>query len=165
LYCNQKKAADLRSNVEKIDEATSKPLFPITDLIGTSTQPSIDPIPVPDLKVPLPNTGTQPTQNRQPLPPPAPIQAKNQTEEKKKNLADADRNGIPRDQLGPSGLPKVNVVKHPSEKRARDAARSAGQRSPAKDASTTKGGPHYHPTNRDGSRKKGKQNVHHEYPN
>jgi RHS repeat-associated protein len=95
--------------------------------------------------------------------PPAPIQS-NQTEEKKKNWADADRKAIPRDQLGPSGKPKVKVVKHATEKRAKDAARNAGQRTPAKDAKPRKGRPHYHPTNRDGSRKKGNQNVHHEFP-
>lgn len=95
--------------------------------------------------------------------PPAPIQA-SQTEEKKKNLADADRKGIPRDQLGPSGRPKVKVVKHATEKRAKDAARNAGQRQPAKDPRPRKGKPHYHPTNRDGSRKKGGQNIHHEFP-
>jgi RHS repeat-associated protein len=88
-----------------------------------------------------------------------------QTEEKTKNVADSEKKGIPKDQLGPSGKPKVNVVKHPTEKRAKDAARNQGQGRPAKDASPKKGGPHYHPTNRDGSRKKGKQNVHHEYPN
>jgi hypothetical protein len=87
-----------------------------------------------------------------------------QTAEKTKNVADAEKKGIPKDQLGPSGKPKVNVVKHPTEKRAKDAARNQGQGQPAKDASPKKGGPHYHPTNADGSRKKGKQNIHHEYP-
>jgi RHS repeat-associated protein len=86
------------------------------------------------------------------------------TEEKKKNLADAEKKGIPKDQLGPSGKPKVNVVKHPTGKRAKDAARNAGQGPPAKDVNPQKGGDHYHPTNKDGSRKKGKQNVHHEFP-
>ncbi len=82
-------------------------------------------------------------------------------EKKTKNVADAEKKGIPKDQLGPSGKPKVHVVQHPTEKRAKDAAR---QGNPAKDASPKKGGPHYHPTNRDGSRKRGKQNIHHEYP-
>jgi hypothetical protein len=91
-------------------------------------------------------------------------QNQSQTAEKQKNVADAEKKGIPKDQLGPSGKPKVHVVKHPTEKRAKDAARNQGQGAPAKDASPRKGGPHYHPTNRDGSRKKGKQNIHHEYP-
>lgn len=91
-------------------------------------------------------------------------QQKGQTEEKKKNLAEAEKKGIPKDQLGPSGKPKVHVVKHPTEKRAKDAARNAGQRKPAKDVKPKKGGDHYHPTNKDGSRKKGKQNIHHEFP-
>ena len=93
-----------------------------------------------------------------------PYHSENQTAEKTKNVADAEKKGIPKDQLGPSGKPKVNVVKHPTEKRAEDAARNQGQGKPAKDARPKKGGPHYHPTNRDGSRKKGKQNIHHEYP-
>jgi RHS repeat-associated protein len=91
-------------------------------------------------------------------------QKSGQTAEKTKNLADAEKKGIPKSQLGPSGRPKVHVVKHPTEKRAKDAARSQGQGAPAKDASPKKGDSHYHPTNPDGSRKKGKQNVHHEYP-
>jgi len=37
------------------------------------------------------------------------------TPEKAKNLADADNKGIPRDQLGPSGKPKVNTVTHPTK--------------------------------------------------
>jgi RHS repeat-associated protein len=116
------------------------------------------------IRGPVATTDTPPSQQSEPLPPPAPIQSKPQTEEKKKNLADADRKGIPRDQLGPSGIPKTKVVKHPTEKRAKDAARNQGQGAPAKDVSPTKGRQHYHPTNREGSRKKGKQNVHHEYP-
>src|SRR5262249_32300464 len=91
-------------------------------------------------------------------------QNQGQTEEKTKNVADAEKKGIPKDQLGPSGKPKVHVVQHPTEKRAKKGARNQGQGRPAKDASPKKGGPHYHPTNRDGSRKKGKQNIHHEYP-
>jgi hypothetical protein len=62
------------------------------------------------------------------------------TEEKKKNLADAQKKGIPGSQLGPSGKPKVNVVKHQTEKRAKDAARNSGQGKPAKDASPKRAG-------------------------
>jgi RHS repeat-associated protein len=91
-------------------------------------------------------------------------QSKGLTEEKKKNLADAEKKGIPKDQLGPSGKPKVIVVKHPREKRAKDAARNEGQGKPAKDSHPKKGGDHYHPVNPDGNRKKGKKNVHHEFP-
>ena len=168
-----KQASELKRDLEKLDEATSKPLLSITDIIGTSTPPTIDPItldkdetvaPVPTIQPnpwARPLTGTPPTQNNRPIPPPGPMQT---TEQKKKNLADAQKKGIPGSQLGPSGKPKVNVVKHPTEKSAKDAARNSGQGKPAKDASPKKGGPHYHPTNRDGSRKKGKGNVHHEYP-
>lgn len=86
------------------------------------------------------------------------------TEEKKKNLAAAEKKGVPKDQLGPSGKPKVHTVNHPTKKRAEDAARADGQGKPAQDTRPNKGGPHFHPTNKDGTRKKGKQSVHHEYP-
>lgn len=72
---------------------------------------------------------------------------------------------MPKDQLGPSGKPKVHTVNHPTKERAEDAARADGQGRTAKDSRPKKGGPHFHPTNMDGTRKKGKQNVHHEYPN
>jgi len=91
-------------------------------------------------------------------------QTSGQTAEKTKNLADAEKKGIPKDQLGPSGKPKVHTVNHPTKKSAEDAARAEGQGKPAKDTRPNKGGPHFHPTNKDGTRKKGKQNVHHEYP-
>jgi RHS repeat-associated protein len=101
---------------------------------------------------------TQPTQQD-------PATGGGQTPEKTKNLADAEKKGIPKDQLGPSGKPKVHTVNHPTKKRAEDAARADGQGKPAKDTRPKKGGPHFHPTNKDGTRKKGKHNVHHEYPN
>lgn len=57
----------------------------------------------------------------------------------------------------------VHVLSHPTEKRAKDAARNQCQGVAGKDASPTKGG-HDHPTSGDGGKKKGKQNTHHEYP-
>jgi len=93
-----------------------------------------------------------------------PLSGKEVTPEKAKNLADADRKGIPREQLGPSGKPKVNSVKHPTEKRAKDAAQERSKGPAAKDTRPPKGGPHYHETKPSGERKRGKQNVHHEHP-
>ena len=58
----------------------------------------------------------------------------------------------------------VRVENHPTEKRAKDAARNQCQGASGQDASFTTGGPHHHPANGDGSRKKGKQNPHHEFP-
>ena len=56
----------------------------------------------------------------------------------------------------------VRVVNHPTEKRAKDAARNQVQAAPDTEASLTKGDPHDHP-NGDG-KKKGKQNTHQEFP-
>lgn len=56
----------------------------------------------------------------------------------------------------------VHLVNHPTEKRAKDAARNQCQGAPGKDASSLGG--HHHPTNGDGGRKKGKQNTRHEIP-
>ena len=94
----QKQANEIRSTLEKIDEATSKPLYPITDIIGTSTPPTIDPIPIPPMAPPaLPvrpspatttqgaptATGSAPQNNAQPYPPMPPIWAKNKDTLKK----------------------------------------------------------------------------------
>jgi len=49
------------------------------------------------------------------------------TPKKQENLADAEKKGIPKEELGPSGKPKVKVVKHPTKKQAKDAARNEGQ--------------------------------------
>jgi hypothetical protein len=56
----------------------------------------------------------------------------------------------------------VRVVNHTTEQRAKDAARNQVQAAPDTDASPT--GPRHHPVDDDGSRKKGKQNTHHEFP-
>lgn len=86
------------------------------------------------------------------------------TPEKAKNLLDAEKKSIPKSQLGPSGKPKVNVVKHATNKRAKDAVSIRKNGTPARDVNPRKGGSHYHSTNSDGSRKKGNKNVHHEFP-
>ena len=89
---------------------------------------------------------------------------KNVTPQKAENLRKAEQKGIPKNQLGPSGKPKVHVVKHPTTKRAKDASRNEGGRKPARDNNPKKGKSHYHPVDRDGNRRKGKNNVHHEFP-
>ena len=58
----------------------------------------------------------------------------------------------------------VHLVNHPTEKRAKVAAQNQCQGAAGKDASHTKGGPHHHTPNGDGSKKKDKQNTHPEYP-
>jgi RHS repeat-associated protein len=93
-----------------------------------------------------------------------PVSGKEVTPSKAKNLADADAKGVPRGQLGPSGKPKVKTVKHPTEKRAKDAAQARSRGSVPKDLRPSKGGPHYHETKQNGDRKKGTQNIHHEFP-
>jgi hypothetical protein len=83
-----------------------------------------------------------------------------QTDEKTKNLADAEKKGIPKDQLGPSGKPKVHVVKLPTRKSAEDYQQARSKGPLVRDVNPEKGNTHYHKTRKDGSRKKGKQNVH-----
>lgn len=86
------------------------------------------------------------------------------TAEKAKNLAEADAKGIPRNQLGPSGKPKVAVVKRPTEKRARDTAQARSKGPLIKDKNPSKGRDHYHTTNQRGEKRRGKQNLHIEFP-
>ena len=62
---------------QKIWELPDPYLYPISQTIGTAPDPTINPVPVtPLLPVPLRTTGTPLTQNRQPLPPPPPIQVR-----------------------------------------------------------------------------------------
>ena len=56
----------------------------------------------------------------------------------------------------------VRVVNHTTEQRAKDAARNQVQAAPDTDATPT--GPRHHPADDDGSRKKSKQDTHHEFP-
>jgi RHS repeat-associated protein len=84
----------------------------------------------------------------------------NVTEEKQKNLDEADKKKIPRSQLGGSGKPRIFIKKLPTDKRAKDYARRRGQGPAVKDRNPGKGKTHWHSTKRDGSRKKGKDNIH-----
>ena len=66
------------------------------------------------------------------------------------------------DKLGPSGEVQVNQARHSTEKGAKDAARQEGAGAPEKHVNPTKGGPHYHPTDKQG--KKIPSSTHHNYP-
>jgi hypothetical protein len=70
--------------------------------------------------------------------------------------------GIPESELGPSGLPKIHRVRHPSLKRAKDAARAeAGSAGGVeKHPTPRRGDPHYHGIKRGGR----KMRTHHEFP-
>lgn len=63
--------------------------------------------------------------------------------------------------LGPSGKPQINIKKHPTEKRAKDAAREESKGAPVKHPSPTKGNRHYHPSDKDGKKVPG--STHHEF--
>lgn len=65
----QKQANEIRDTVRKIDEATSKPLLPITDIIGTSTPPPFEPVALPK------DETVAPVPKIQVMPRPEPIQA------------------------------------------------------------------------------------------
>lgn len=96
-----KQFGQLKRDLEKIDEATSKPLYPITDIIGTSTPPTIDPIPIPPLVGPVPLQKPQSTTqaDAQPVARPAPTQAhqkkKQSTGKNKDHKKDSERPGRP----------------------------------------------------------------------
>ncbi len=83
-----------------------------------------------------------------------------QTAEKTKNVADAEEKGIPKDQLGPSGKPKVITKKLPTRKAAEDYQQARSKGPLVRDVNPAKGNTHYHPTRKDGSRRTGKQNIH-----
>jgi RHS repeat-associated protein len=89
-----------------------------------------------------------------------PYRSENQTAEKTKNVADAEKKGIPKDQLGPSGKPKVITKKLPTRKSAEDFQQARSKGPLVRDVNPSKGNTHYHPTRKDGSRRTGKQNIH-----
>jgi RHS repeat-associated protein len=67
---------------------------------------------------------------------------------------------VPDKEIGPSGKPKRHFVRHPSRKKAKDAAQNEGQGPPMHHPSPARGEPHYHPTDGGGEKIPG---VHHEY--
>ncbi len=71
------------------------------------------------------------------------------------------KKGIPPSKLGPSGKPKIHVKKHATKKQAKDAARNKGKGEPMHHPSPERGGPHYHPVDKDGKKIPG---PHEEYP-
>ncbi len=86
----QKTANKIRSEVEKLDEATSKPLLPITDLIGTSTPPTIGPVALPNDPTVSPVPKVQPDQMARPIDKPK------DRGHRKKHKKDHDRHTNPR---------------------------------------------------------------------
>ncbi len=69
---------------------------------------------------------------------------------------------IPQDQIGPSGKPKVHVKKHPSLKKAKDAARARAGKggTTVKHPTPRKGKGHFHGKKQDGT----KIRIHDEFP-
>jgi RHS repeat-associated protein len=78
--------------------------------------------------------------------------------ERAKNIA----KGVAENQIGPSGKPKIHVVKHSTMKEAKDAARAEVGKggTTVKHPSPAKGGPHFHGETQAGQ----KSRIHHEYP-
>ncbi|MGV3642367.1 MAG: DUF6443 domain-containing protein [Adhaeribacter sp.] len=83
------------------------------------------------------------------------------TPEKQKNLNDAEKEGIPKTQLGPSGKPKIHNPEKTNLKSAKDAARNdpKSNSSPEKHSSDKGQKTHFHPT-KDSKKMKGKDNIH-----
>jgi RHS repeat-associated protein len=86
----KKQVGELQRDLEKLDEATSKPLFPITDTIGTSTPPTIGPVALPNDATVAPVPTVQPNQMARPIDKP-----KDQGH-RKKHKKDHDRHTNPR---------------------------------------------------------------------
>jgi hypothetical protein len=63
---------------------------------------------------------------------------------------------------GPSGGPKIHIVRHPTLKRAKDAARQRGRGAPIKHPSPRKGDPHFHSADENGNVIR--DGVHHVFP-
>lgn len=72
------------------------------------------------------------------------------------------KKGVPENEIGPSGYPKVHSVDHPSRKAAEDAAAQKDKGPPMKHPGKAGEPSHFHPTDKDG--KKAYPNVHHNYP-
>jgi RHS repeat-associated protein len=72
------------------------------------------------------------------------------------------KKGVPENEIGPSGYPKVHSVDHPSRKAAEDAAAQEGKGAPMKHPGKAGEPSHFHPTDKNG--KKAYPNVHHNYP-
>jgi uncharacterized protein RhaS with RHS repeats len=78
------------------------------------------------------------------------------------NKADNLAKGVPESALGPSGKPKINVKKHSSLKKSKDAAQARAGKggTTVKHQSPAKGGPHHHGVKQNGT----KNRTHDEYP-
>jgi RHS repeat-associated protein len=85
-----KQLAELKRDLEKLDEATSKPLYPITDTIGTSTPPTIGPITLPKDETVAPVPRVQPYEMARPIDDP------DKKGHRKKHRKDHDKHTKPR---------------------------------------------------------------------
>jgi len=123
----QKQANKIRADIEKLDEITSKPLFPITDLIGTSDPGTIGPVALTNdqttmAPLPLPKDAATPQSNAQPQAPPAPIQAhkkkKQSTGKNKDHPKERERPGRPntKDRQNPNWRPRQRPPGWPKNK-------------------------------------------------
>jgi len=68
--------------------------------------------------------------------------------------------GVPGNEIGPSGYPKVHTVEKSTRKETIDAARQAGETKPIKHTQDSGQAAHYHPTDKGGNKLTGKDNVH-----
>jgi RHS repeat-associated protein len=89
----------------------------------------------------------------------------NNTDKRFDKATGQSSSGHPTDQhgnkLGPSGKPMIHQINHSSRKKARDAARNAGDGRPMQHPSPRRGEPHFHATKKN---KKVKDGTHHNYP-
>jgi hypothetical protein len=70
--------------------------------------------------------------------------------------------GIPDNQIGPSGYPKVHVVEKATLKEAEEAARNAGGSKPMKHTQDRGQPTHFHAVDQQGKKLGGKDNVHYQ---
>jgi RHS repeat-associated protein len=85
-----------------------------------------------------------------------PGKTKTAAELRQENIA----KGIPPNQLGPSGKPKVHIVEKATLKQRKDAARQAGSGNPVLHNKDKGQPPHMHPVDKQGKKLTGKDNVH-----
>ncbi len=74
----------------------------------------------------------------------------------------SSRKPPPRRGVGPSGRPKIIIIKYPSKGAAKEGARNAGQGEPAHDTAKNGRPGHFHPVDKDGKRLN--DGSHHTYP-
>jgi hypothetical protein len=76
-----------------------------------------------------------------------------------RNVDSSEAKGIPKDRLGPSGLPKIHAPRFPTRKAAKDAAQQEGKGKPSHH-SPPDARDHFHPTDSAGRKIPGKHFEH-----